>query len=560
MPKVVNGLRRLMTGLHHRAAELSACAFATGWFFYLGYGPTLRPTNIEWMLHDDWAAYFWGFSFFRNAEWSWPLGNIPELYWPFGTSIGFTDANPWMSLFFKLLSPALPVDFQFSGMWFLLCFVLYAWLGTRIGALFTEDKVRRALCGMLFAASPLLPSRHVHIALCGFFFVAAGVYMNLAPARARADAVRLMWQAYLWLAWAAGTHGYLSVMLLILSIATCVRLAAVERLLRPWEAALSVAACVAITLAVYWLFGYIGWRPMDLTAQGFGEFSGDLTALVNPMQWSRLMPGMKLAPRQMEGFSYLGLGILLLLLVRVAATLRAPAAAWRAFCRQWPLVASVLAMWIYSWSSHVAFRGETALDVSALYAPFSALTDIFRSSGRFSWPLHVVLVCAALSAAIGIQNRGVSRFVLLLALVVQTGELKVSNLDFRGVRLNRLEHPAWKQSEASYQHLALVPLHLLWVCRYNHPLVNRLSYEAYRRRWTFNSGNFMRKQADARALCDAPVTPDAHTIYAVVGTRLLPAFPRSEFVCGRLDGLTVCVSAARLTPLLSALSADPRGR
>lgn len=547
-------LGALTERLQRSSAELFACAFATAWFFYLGYGATLRPTNIAWMLRGDWAAYFWGFAFFRNAEWLWPLGNTPGLFFPYGTSVGFTDANPWASVLFKVLSPVLPQDFQFSGMWFLLCFVLLALLGTRVTAVFTDDKVRRALGGVLFALSPVLPARNGHVTLCALFFVAAGVYLNLAPARSRADALRLALYGGLWLGWASGTHGYLSVMLLALCIAACVRLAAVERLLKAWEAALIIAGYVATVLAVFWIFGYLGWRPTELRSGGFGKFSSDLTALVNPMGWSRFLPSIPVRPPQGEGFAYLGFGALLLLAMRVVQIARAPAAVPDALRRGWPLVVAALAMWLYSLSSVVTFSGATVLELKALYEPFKSLTGIFRGSGRFSWPLHFVLVALAVSAAARIRSEKLGRAALLAAVVLQAAELKASKLDFHDVPLDRLEHSAWAESEASYQHLALAPLQLLWVCRYDHKLVNRLAYEAYRRRWTFNSGNFGRKQPGVKELCDAPITPDPETIY-VVGPRQRRTLTKSHFTCGPLDGLTVCVSSDRPTPLLTALQA-----
>lgn len=534
------------------SGELAACAFAIAWFFYLGYGPTLRATHIAWMLRGDWAAYFWGFTFFRNAAWSWPLGNTPELFWPHGTSVGFTDANPWLAVVFKLLSPVLPADFQFSGMWFLLCFVLYALAGARLGAVLTEDNVLRGLSGMLFAVSALLPSRNGHIALCAFFFVAIGVLLNLTPVRTRADGLRLVRHACLWLAWAAGTHAYLSVMLLALCIAACVRLAAVLRVLRGVEALLAVGACVAVTLAVYWLFGFIGWRQTDLTAKGFGEFSGDLTALINPMSWSRIVPGIRVNGRQWEGFSYLGLGVLGLLALRIALSARAPAAALRGLRAHWPLAMAVLAMWLYSWSSLIAFRGETVLDLTALYAPLESLTGIFRSSGRFSWPLHVVLVVVALSSVAALKNRWIARALLFAAVALQGAELKTSELDFKDVALHPLRHAAWAESADAYAHLALVPLNLLWVCRYDHALVNRLSYEAYRRHWSFNSGNFMRKPPGTSALCNAPVDLSLDTIYVATG-RPPRALTQGGYECGRLDGLIVCVTRERPTALLTAV-------
>ena len=335
--------KRILSMGRRNVAELTACAFSTAWFFYLGYGPTLNPKNIAWMFRNDWAAYLWGFCFFRNSDWSWPLGNTPELFWPFGTSVGYTDANPWFSLLFKALSPLLPLDFQFCGIWFLLCYVLQGFLGTRITACFTKDKALQTLGGCLFAMTPLLPSRHAHIALCGFFFVASGVYLNLKPVESRAEAKPLLAGALALIVWAAGTHGYLSVMLLTLTLALCARLWS-KQVISIKEAIGAAGTMIGATFAVYFAFGLLGWKEVDLTAEGFGQFSGDLTALVNAMGWSRWMPSLPHKPRQWEGFSYLGLGVLALLVLRVVLSARSHLAPRCASCATngpcyWPSLA-----------------------------------------------------------------------------------------------------------------------------------------------------------------------------------------------------------------------------
>ncbi len=546
-------LRVLGRRLGRHAAELFAACLATAWFFYLGYGKTLNPTSFEWMLREDWSAYHWGFTFFRNSAWALPLGATPELFWPYGTSVGFTDANPWVSVFFKLLSPILPTHFQFSGLWFLACFVLQAVFGTRITAVFTDDRVRQALGGTLFAVTPLLPSRHPHIALCAFFFLTAGLYFHLAPVKSRAGAKRIALGCIVMLAWAAGTHGYLSVMLLALALTLCARLVWVERVLRPTEGLLFVALCLGTTLMVYYLFGYIGWKRADLTAEGFGQFSGDLTALYNPQRWSRWVDPLPFRPRQWEGFAYLGVGVMALLAVTLLLRLRRPLEALRALGRHWPLLIALTGMWLYSLSSHVAAHGETVLDLSSWYEPAAPLTGIFRSSGRFAWPLHLALIALGVSAVAALKQRTVGRVLLLGAVGLQVFELDRERLDFRPVPLSPLKDPAWEASTGAYRHLAMTPLNLLWVCRYDPSRVNRLSYEAYRRGWTFNSGNFMRKEPGVEALChQSPSPPDPATIYVVDGGHV-PAFRSANFACGTLERFNVCVARDRPSAILKAI-------
>lgn len=544
-----------------QSARLAACSFAVAWFFHLHFGTTLRVTNIAWMVRGDWASYLWGFSFFRNAPWSFPLGNTPNLFFPYGTSIAFTDANPWCSVFFKLLSPLLPLDFQFSGWWFLLCFVLQALYGTLITSTMTEDKVRQALGGALFALTPLLPSRVGHIALSGFFFLTAGIYFHLKPLRSHEQAVRTLWHALALLAWAAGTHGYLSVMLLALVLGWLCRLTGSDAPFSWRQGSLAAVAAVGVTLSVYWLFGYVGGQPTVLTAKGFGQFSGDLTALVNPQGWSRFVGSIPYSPRQHEGFLYLGTGVLLLLAVRLALVVRRhpkPHLAGQRYPSM--LVLTLLAMWLYSLSNHVAYRGEVVLDLDGFYRHFSQLTGIFRSSGRFAWPLHLALIAAGISSACAFSRAWVGRLLLLVAVALQATEIKAERLDFSETDLAPMRDPAWRSTRNDYRHLVMLPLNLLWVCEYDYGRVDRLSYEAYRRNLTFNSGNFGRKQAGVKKLCRVHLSRgqelDPDTIY-VVDRRYLRDFSGRDASCGVIDALTVCVSNKKRTALLNALGKNP---
>jgi hypothetical protein len=166
--------------------------------------------------------------------------------------------------------------------------VLQAYFGVQIARGLTRDRVQQALGGCLFALTPLLPARAAHVALCALFFLTFGIALHLRPCSTRDDAWRLRRSAVFMLIWAAGTHGYLSVMLLVLVLAWLVRVATSDALLSPREALLGALTCLLASLGTYYLFGYIGWRPTELGEEGFGQFSGDLSALFNPQIWSRL--------------------------------------------------------------------------------------------------------------------------------------------------------------------------------------------------------------------------------------------------------------------------------
>lgn len=549
--------RRVLGGY---AGELGAASLAVLWFLHLGFGRTLNPTRVSWMLREDWSTYYWGFAFFRNADWSFPLGAIPDLLYPHGSSVGFMDANPWLSVLFRIFSPVLPQDFQFAGLWFLLCYVLQAVLGARITGLATADPVRKMLGGALFALSPMLPVRSVHIALCAMFFVTYALYLGLKVDADRGASRRRIAVSWLMLAWAAGTHGYLSAMLLALTLAAYLQMYWSDRRLTVLECALAMTSAVAITLLVYVLFGYLGWKKTDLVADGFGDFSADILAPLSSQGKSRWVEPMPFSARQEEGFAYLGIGVIALLALQLVSSL----ASWRTTAarlrRLLPLLAVVAVLALYALSSRITWRGRVVYSLHDFYAPLQQLTGIFRSSGRFVWPLHFLLVTAAVAVAARCPRAWLGRLVLLAAVLAQAAELKPDGIHFEAVNIRAPRHPAWSESRADYRHLELVPLQLLWVCRYDRRHVDRVAWLAYRNRLTFNSGNYMRKERGLERECDRHLPSDQPldpaTIY-VVDDDYLKDFTARQAVCGGIDGLRVCVDGARPTALSRALQAHP---
>jgi Family of unknown function (DUF6311) len=527
----------------------------------LGYGPTLSPGNIQWMAYEDWAAQLWGFSFFRNAPWSFPLGSIPGLFYPLGTSVAFTDSIPWLCVAFKSVSAWLPLEFQPYGIWFLLCFVLQGWFGTKVARCLTSDQVAIGLGGCLFALTPLLPSRNAHIALCSFFLLTAGLWLHLSPVSSPQAARRSAIKATALLILATGTHGYLTAMLLGLVLSLYLHFA----MTKAWskaEAGLQALGACAATLIVAWLFGYIGWKAIDLTAEGFGDFSSDLAALINPLDWSRWLAPLPFQYRQWEGFAYLGLGVLALLPTALLRPSRLLPDIRDAVKKHAALIGATVLMLAYSLSSSVRLLGKELLDLREFYEPFSAVTGILRSSGRFVWPLHLFMIALAIASVSRLPWIHARRAALLIAVVVQFFESNRARLDFSPHALHAFSDPIWNSVGQGYAHLELAPIQLQWVCAFDEPFVNRTSFEAYRRKLTFNSGNFMRKEPGVQALCgrvpDTNHALDPRTIY-VVDLAHVKAFLRPDVVCGAVDAVLLCVARENTTPLRLRLEAAAAG-
>ncbi|WP_241758997.1 DUF6311 domain-containing protein [Pyxidicoccus parkwayensis] len=543
-----------------RWAPWVAALGGLGWFLWLGGGNVLPPTRIDWMMREDWAGHIFGWLFYRNAPWGLPLSSSPNQLYPYGTSVALTDGNPLVAVLLKPFNALLPADFQYTGLWLALCFVLMGWFGAKLVSVVSPRPAHQVLGGLLLALAPPMAARFGHPTLCAHWLVVAMLWLHLRDTPDAHAARRALALAALFNAVGAGTHPYLVAMLAPLAVALAVRLA-LGRVLG-WGAAVAASVgFLVLDVGVFALFGYFGGS--GLGAEGFGDFSADLSTLFNPMGWSKLVPSLNTAPRQGEGFGFMGVGALLLLALALLATtfrfrmLRG--VPWR---RGVPLAVTALLMAVYALSWRVTWSGQKVADLGSLYEPFSRLTSAFRSSGRFVWPLSYLLMACALLLWLRLwrSRPWVGTAALALAVAVQAYDWHAERSPLhRSTVFRRLQSPEWAELRGHYQHLALFPPHVQWICRYDEPLVNALGYTAYRLKLTFNSGYASRTPPELAAECNAPLRPgsiDADTAY-VVATEALPQFLQQGARCGVLEGLPVCVAGSRTDAFARALERQP---
>ena len=528
------------------------------WYLAVGGGPTLDPTNLDW-LGGDLSQHTLGWMHFRNAPWGFPLGRTPSLLTPLPMTVGFSDANPWVSLALKPLSPWLPRDFQFIGPWLALCFMLQGWLGARVTGLFTPRLEQRVLGGALFFLAPVLLFRTGHDTLCAQWLLTAMLWLHLRPRDSARDAWVCLGQALGVTVLAAGIHPYLLVMVFALGVALLARLVWRERLLSWRAAAGALAVAGGGAVGLLFLFGYVG-LGVSAGSHGFGFFSADVLALVNAMDWSRLVPGLPTQPGQYEGFGYLGTGVLVLVLVALSTPRELGARAKERLREHLPLVVCVLLLTLLAFSSVVSVAGVKVLSLRKVFAPLAPLLGAVRASGRFIWPLHYAVVTGLLALTLARWRRrpalasGVLLGVVLLQ-ALDTRELWTRD-HFPSAPWPRLQAPEWALVDASYRHIVLFPT---YVHLSESPCVRSGFSErdavlfadlAYRQRLTTNSGYPARvNEARVTEACQAlrsdveqgRLARDA--IYVVDPARR-ESFRRlgDAVTCGVLDGFQVCVA------------------
>jgi hypothetical protein len=562
-----------------------AAAFGLAWYLLHGGLGTLNPLEDGWLQSEDLSQHYLGWLHFRRAPWSWPIGRLPELGYPVGTTVGFMDANPWLCLLFRPFSAWLPLRFQFQGLWLASCFTLLAVASQRTASCLTRDRSSQLLIAALVTTAPSALLRVCHENLAAQWFIVSGVYLCLRPSAGTHDpgasaawarqreARHCVVAVFVLFAWSIGSHAYLTAMATPLWVAALVRRAGVDRSLSRQGLAAALGGMGVGGAALLFAFGFFG-TGIAQTEPGFGSQVADLTAFINPVGWSRVLPSFARTADQFEGFCYLGLGSLALIAVAGALCIgghgrartddtAAAAAMWR------PLFAIALGCACFAVSDTIWLEGRVILSLRPYSQPLLGLLGIFRASGRFLWVLQYVLLFASAAALARRLPAARARLVLAACLILQLLDLQPVDVREKLVRreASPLVSPTWRSVGQGYRHLALVPAFFPsnqqacgWHYRWGYHVP--CSFLAYDANVSFNSNYAGRAdglhigQACTRARqALAAGQFDDDTVYVVANEAKATFRGRAALQCGTVDGYCLCVTKASgpTRPLVRAL-------
>ncbi|HTV85628.1 MAG TPA: DUF6311 domain-containing protein [Dyella sp.] len=436
-----------------------ACLLVTG-------GVMLWPGHVAWLVRGDLAQSYLGWAFYRNAAWTWPPGADPLYGVGLHASVYYTDSIPVLALLFKLLASWLPTPFQYFGLWVAACFVLQALFAWRLLGLATSSNVVRSL-GLVFfvLAPPMLLRLGGHMALVGHWIVLASIYLYLRPDKQRHVAC---WS--LLLAVAFMVHAYLFAIAASIWIADMVQrygrardAAVTSSAVRRRRCLFECATVGSVCAFAAWLAGFFMISSHGLQAQGFGYYKMNVLAPVNGAGWSWFGFNFPLAPGEDEGFNYLGLGGMLLVVSAIVLRLmrRDRPAQTR---MTWPLVAAVVILALAAVTPNVgvgAMQWHMPLP-EKVWAKLSSIP--LQSSGRLFWAAYYLVLLAAIFVVLrALSWRGQ---VLLLsgAVLLQCLDLHASFFSMRAMLVDRtaqslpgLHGAFWDAAGARYRTLRRVP-------------------------------------------------------------------------------------------------------
>lgn len=307
--------------------------------------------------------------------------------------------------------------------------------------------------------------------------------------------------------------------------------------------------------------GYFIGGAGVLPGQEFGGYSMNLNALLNPLGFSAVLPSLPLGGLSpMEGYMYSGLGCLLLAPFALAAASSHRSALPRLARRHSALFIVLGLFAVFSFGNRIRFGDHTLL-AYRIPGLLSDLAILFRSNGRFFWPLFYGLLVCILAGTSHLKQKSCACLLLCLALSVQLWDLHRFLGDratcYREVERGlRLDPARWESALEDLNRVRILPHEALTIRREgDYAQIAYVAKDAGLEFWGGRTGR--RDDAAIRELTRSSMEQVAKgivssdEIFVVEPRWVVPLMFRSRdqhaLVFGQIDGYPVIVPAEHAT-------------
>lgn len=441
--------------------------------FLLIYGvQILDVTYDSWLMNgQDLNQHYIGWTAYRFSDWQFPLGMHNGLTFPGSISVLYTDSIPLFAIFFKIFRSFLPQTFQYFGLFGLLCFILNGAASSWIVSKFHKNILVVSLFTILFTVSPIILQRlYVHTALAAQFLqlFSFGIWVR------REEFKTIKKTAICW-----SVLGVLCVLiqsyyLFIVGGIMCGFLLQDLLETKNWKKLLCIFAVffTSVLLVTYLIGGFSG--SPSLGSVGFGLYSANLNTFYNPMGYSRILSDLQTGAGQYEGFSYMGLGFLCLVVVSIMGIIivAVHSLAVHQGRKLWKHHKNAVISWGITISvflllalTNNAMIGNVQIWNIPLPSWLESLVAVVRSSGRFIWCVFYFTLILAVYMLGEVKKKHFVTAAVIFLFAVQIFDLSAKllelHVDFTSEKTAKASHltdERWKQISSHYSYVMFYPI------------------------------------------------------------------------------------------------------
>ena len=424
----------------------------------------LNPRNINWLLADfDMTLEYLGWAFYRSGPWAFPIGLNPNFGLDISSSIIYSNSLPLFAMVFKPLSSLLGEPFQFWGLWILLCFVLQAWMAWLLLSLITKDLwIKTFATGLLMFSPPMLSQVGFHNSTIGHFPILMALYLILRPNHNN----RVLWWSVL-LPCTLMIHPYTFAMLVVLWLADLLDKLVIQKKISVLMVLLEIVCAFSTTILIAWQAGY--FMNVSPGETGFGTYRMNLLALFDPSgfdaaNWSYLytLPWVR-ANNNYEGFVYLGLGLMIVLLISLPMMTKQRDKFVKLLGQHIFILLCLICLTLFALSNNIGI-GPWTFSIP-LTPKLLSIASILRASARMFWPVFYVIAITGIYFLIRGYSKKVVTTVLGIALAIQIMDTSDAWLEIKhkinhpGAQpVSSLSDPFWVDAAQHYKKVVRVPV------------------------------------------------------------------------------------------------------
>ena len=347
----------------------------------------------------DSVQHLSGWLFFQRDSWHFPILKTVLLEYPKGVNIAYTDSIPLAAIIFKFFRFLLPPHFNYFGIWAVFSMVLQGLSSTWVLRLLGERRLIPLISLNVIAITyPALSLRllmqHTSLYTQGILLFSFGIVIAGLKGVYSLRKTEFLFRILMVLALLV--HPYFLAMVATVYLGYEGQL--VFNKSKIWKDFLfDISKTFSLVIFVMFFMGYFG--AGDPQTGGFGYYSMNLASLI--CGGSILLPNCNIDATggQYEGNNYLGLGVVILLTVTVS------------YHRKWLfervrkyfiLFLSMVILGVYALAQDI-WVGH--LEILSLPFPHFFITYVFRSNGRFFWPVGEAILVLSFIGFLRFRNQ-----------------------------------------------------------------------------------------------------------------------------------------------------------
>jgi hypothetical protein len=427
-------------------------------FLYIFGTAILDFTYTGWLMTGgDLSQHYLGWRLFRNSSWYFPLGLMGNIVYPFKISIIYTDSIPLFAIIFKLLSPVLPENFQYFGLFGIVCYTLQGGISALVVRKIGGNTGQSIIASLFFTLSTVMMWRiYGHTSLSAHFIILLCILTYLQNNNFNLKKQIFMWSGLL--ALSVSVHMYFVPMVMVFMFFRLLQEYALSKKIKNQCIVFGVSVLVLTgTMFCLGAFYFIN----DPSTGGLGYYSANLNTYINPYGFSRFIKDMPLATGgQGEGNAYLGLGMLLFTAAVIFQLYQKNGSDLKTINKQivFPIIGIILSFLLFSLSPTITFF-QYKLFTYPVIRPVERLWSIFRASGRMTWPIIYIIMLVCIWWAV--TQFSVKKSVLLLSIIllIQWVDLKPwfiskgNGFKTKVTWQTELSSPVWDKLANEYKHI-----------------------------------------------------------------------------------------------------------